>query len=430
MRISIPFSIALVGSSVAPLANGFVAPPTASWQSTTSALSMKGGFDQDAYAKSMSQAAIEQMKNLKPEDLDKMIAELDTMGGVQKTALKAMNMDVSGPDMMKKSLEMMKNNPAMIQNAQKVMESMTPDEMLEQSRKAQEQMAKMTPEEMDKVNSVMKDIPPEQMAAAAEALKQQKSASGVIDASADDDEDEGEKEMYTGPGSSSDSKVIDAMFQVAEFMSDPPSDGGVTFAGFASLPIIQLLSGDREFDLSKSELKECWADGSLGATRVDRTGFERVWKEVQEYFEDDVMGEARKEAKKQATPKKKRGADKTASTKTVGENLSPEELKAVNERMKSLSNNEVDSVLDMMETMAPGQEERLKAMGVDPSLMKQTAQMLKDNPQMREQAKKMMENMSPEEMLKASQTAQEQMKGMSKADVDKTLEELKKQNQA
>lgn len=416
--------------------------------------SQPGGFDKDAYAKSMSQAAIEQMKNLKPEDIDKMIAEMDNMGGMQKAALKAMNMDVSQvvawcafstnmmpithhsvsihslqPDMMKKSLEMMKNNPAMIENAQKVMESMTPDEMMEQSRLAQEQMAKMSPEEMDRVNAAMKDIPQEQMAAAAEALKQQKAAgSGVIDATTDDEEEEGEKEMYTGPGSSSDSKVIDSMFQVAELMSDPPTDGGVTFAGFSSLPVIQLLSGDREFDLSKAELKECWADGSLGATRVDRSGFERVWKEVQEYFEDDIMGEARKEAKKQASPKKRRGASKTEATKSVGENLSPEELKAVNERMKNLSNNEVDSVLDMMEIMAPGQEDRLRSMGVDPSLMKETAKMLKDNPQMREQAKKMMENMSPEEMLKASQTAQEQMKGMSKGDVDRTLEELKKQN--
>ncbi|KAL3934043.1 MAG: hypothetical protein SGARI_003557 [Bacillariaceae sp.] len=406
-------------------------------------MSTPGGFDKDAYAKSMSQAAIEQMKNLKPEDIDKMISEMDNMGGMQKAALKAMNMDVrkselfslwadfrlmSGPDMMKKSLEMMKSNPAMIENAQKVMESMTPDEMMEQSRLAQEQMAKMSPEEMERVNSAMKDIPQEQMAAAAEALKNQGAArsTDVIDATTEED-NQGDKEMYTGPGSSSDSKVIDAMFQVAEFMSDPPAEGGVTFAGFSSLPIIQLLSGDREFDLSQSELKECWADGSLGATRVDRSGFERVWKEVQEYFEDDIMGEARKEAKKQATPKKRRGGSKTEATKSVGDNLSPDELKAVNERMKNLSNNEVDSVLGMMETMAPGQEERLKAMGVDPALMKETAKMLKDNPQMREQAKKMMENMSPEEMLKASQTAQEQMKGMSKADVDKTLEELKKQ---
>jgi hypothetical protein len=81
---------------IAPLASGFVAPPQPTFPSTV--LRMKGGFDQDAYAKSMSQAAIEQMKNLKPEDIDKMIAELDSMGGIQKAALKAMNMDVSWVD--------------------------------------------------------------------------------------------------------------------------------------------------------------------------------------------------------------------------------------------------------------------------------------------------------------------------------------------
>jgi hypothetical protein len=63
---------------------------------SSSSLSMKNNnFDANAYAKSMSAAAIDQMKNLKPGDLDKMIAEIDSMGGVQKAALKAMNMDVS-----------------------------------------------------------------------------------------------------------------------------------------------------------------------------------------------------------------------------------------------------------------------------------------------------------------------------------------------
>jgi hypothetical protein len=51
-------------------------------------------FNADAYAKSMSAAAIEQMKNLKPGDIDRMIEELDNMNPIQKTALKAMNMDV------------------------------------------------------------------------------------------------------------------------------------------------------------------------------------------------------------------------------------------------------------------------------------------------------------------------------------------------
>ena len=95
---------------------------------------------------------------------------------------------------------------------------------------------------------------------------QKKAESDLIDSIAED--------MNKG---SEDKYVIDSMFRVGELMSDPPT-GGCTFAGFTSLPVIQLLSGDREFDLSPSELKECWKDGSLGEVRVDLSGFERVWK--------------------------------------------------------------------------------------------------------------------------------------------------------
>lgn len=358
----------------------------------------------------MAAEALEQMKNLKPEDLDEMIEEFDNMGAIQRTALKAMNMD---PDMMKKTMMMMRNNPSMIRNAQQLMETMTPEELFEQSRKAQEQLSQMTPNDLEAASKAMEKIPEEQLSAAVNALKNERSKGAVIEATTVNDDDDEKSVMDMGPGSSSDKEVIDAMFRVAEFMSDPISRGGVTFAGFASLPIVQLLSGDREADLSPSELRECWADGSLGAARVDRNGFERVWKEVQEYFEDDIMGEARKEAKKTVATKKKRGDPKPttsgpafAST-TIGESLSEEELKKVNDRVKSLSNEEVDSVLNLMEVMDPAQEARLKAMGVDPKIMQKTAQMMKENPQLREEAKKMMANMSPEDMLKASQQAQQ-----------------------
>lgn len=368
----------------------------------------------------MSSAAIDQMKNLKPEDIDKMLEEMENMNPLQKSALKAMNMD---PDMMKKTMEMMRDNPSMVANAQKVMESMSPDELLEQSRKAQEQLKNMTPQDLEAANNVIKNIPEEQMDAAVETIKSQQSSTNVIDATSDDED------MVTGPGSSSDSEVIDAMFKVAEFMSEPVIDSGVTFTGFYSLPVIQLLSGDREFDLSMSEVKECWADGSLGATRVDRVGFERVWNEVQEYFEQDIMTESRKEAKKKTSPKKKnRGSPKATTSpvaSTIGENLSKDDLEQVNERVKNLSTSEVGSVLDMMEEMDPAQEARLKAMGVDPSLMKETAAMLKENPQMREQAQKMMQNMSPEDMLKASQQAQEQMANMTEEEVQQAMNQMK-----
>mmetsp|Transcript_32787 Transcript_32787/g.35350 ORF Transcript_32787/g.35350 Transcript_32787/m.35350 type:complete len:403 (-) Transcript_32787:2593-3801(-) len=377
------------------LSNGFISSPSREYSFPSL---LKSSKDPNEFAKSMSSQAIDQMKNLKPGDIDNMLQEFENMNPIQKNALKAMNMD---PAMMKKTMEMMRDNPSMVAQAQKVMETMSPDELLEQSRMAQEQLSKMAPEDLESVNKAIKN------------------SNDAIDATVDD---EGDKSMETGPGSSSDSEVIDAMFRVGCLMSDPPTTD-VTLEGFYSLPVIQLLSGDREFDLSMRELKECWADGSLGAERVDRVGFERVWKEVKEYFEDDIMQEARKEASKKISFKKKRRDGST--TTTIGDNMSKKELEEVNDLVKNLSSNEVGSVLDTMEEMDPASEARLKSMGVDPKLMKETATMLKDNPQLREQAKQMMQNMSPEDMLKASQQAQEQMSNMSEADVKKAIEQLK-----
>jgi len=398
------------------LSHGFLSPLRIEQHCSREPSFLREKFDPKQYAENMSAAAIDQMKNLKPEDIDKMLVEMENMNPIQKNALKAMNMD---PDMMKRTMEMMRDNPSMVTNAQKVMENMSPDELLEQSRKAQEQLKDMTPQDLEAASNVMKNMPEEQMNAAVESIRAQQSSSTVIDATADDEE----VDMITGPGSSSDSQVIDAMFRVAEFMSSPPTEGGVTFTGFYSLPVIQLLSGDREFDLSMSELKECWADGSLGASRVDRAGFERVFKEVQEYFEQDIMTESRKEAqKKTQTKKKNRGSSKETQ---IGNNLSQNELEQINDKVKNLSTSEVGTVLDMMEELDPAQEARLKSMGVDPKLMQQTASMLKDNPQMREAAQKMMQNMSPDDMLKASQEAQKQMSNMSEEEVQKAIDQLK-----
>ena len=382
---------------------------------------LRSSFDPNEYSESMKAQSLEQMKNLKPEDIDKMLEEMENMNPLQAGAMKAMGMD---PAMMKKSMEMMRDNPAMIENAKKLMENMSPDELLESSKKAQEQLKNMTPEDLDRQNQVMKNIPQEQMDMAVETIKAQQTTIDV--------EDEEDADMITGPGSSSDPEVIDSMFKVAEYMSEPPTDGGVTFTGFYSLPVIQLLSGDREFDLSPSELKECWADGSLGATRVDRAGFERVWNEVQEYFEQDIMTEARKEAKKKTgTKKKNRGSPKPASAPStpatqVGANMSKDQLNAVNEQVKNMSSDDVGRMLDAMKDMGPAEESRMKAMGMDPTMMRETAKMLKENPQMAEMAQKMMQNMSPEDMLKSSQQAQAQMANMSEAEKKAALEEFKK----
>jgi hypothetical protein len=260
--------------------------------------------------------------------------------------------------MMKKTMKMMKENPQMISSAQKLMSNMTPEQLMEQSKLAQERMSGMSTEELETMNKAMTEIPAADLDKAVDVLSQQQGQPMATSS------------IEGGAGSSSDPSVLDAMFRVGELLSDPPS-GGCSFGGFAAVPVIQLLRGDREMDLAEKELKECWADGSLGATRVDRAGFERVWKEVQDYFEDDIMGEARKEARKMVS--KKSSARTTAlsspptpasPTSTVGANLSSEELSAVNERVKNLSSDEMDSMLGMMETMDPVQEARMKAMGV------------------------------------------------------------------
>ena len=103
MKIILFNLVALLGG--ANLAHGFVntnnnqmgSGVSRSQQNQPSLLQMADNnknFDADAYAKSMSAAAIEQMKNLKPGDIDRMIKELDEMNPIQKQAMKAMNMDV------------------------------------------------------------------------------------------------------------------------------------------------------------------------------------------------------------------------------------------------------------------------------------------------------------------------------------------------
>merc|ERR1712238_22504 len=170
-----------------------------------------------------------------------------------------------------------------------------------------------------------------------------------------------------------------------------------TLQAFATLPPISVLSGDRDEDLSEAELRECWADGSLGTTRVEREGFGRVWKEVSDYFEGDIMEEARKTAAKAL--KKKRTSTENEVMK-VGETMSAAEIQNASDAVKQLSGDDMDIMLDRMENMGALEESRLKGMGVDPTMMK---------------------NMSPEQMMKASEQAQSQLKGMSTEDMEEAM---------
>lgn len=225
-------------------------------------------------------------------------------------------------------------------------------------------------------------------------------------------------------GSSSDPNVIDAMYRVGEMMSQPPS-GQVTFQAFATLPPINTLSGEREQDLSKAELAECWADGSMGAVRVDRNGFERVWKEVQEYFEEDIMEEARKTSHAKVKKSRSDPATEVVGAPPVGSALTEDQMAAVNNQVKNMSDEDMTAMLEGMANLGPEEEARMKAMGADPEMMKKAASMMKSNPMMRKAAQMMMKNMSPDQMLKASQQAQQQMAGMSKEDLEKAMDNLK-----
>merc|ERR1712238_99114 len=122
-----------------------------------------------------------------------------------------------------------------------------------------------------------------------------------------------------------------------------------TLQAFATLPPISVLSGDRDEDLSEAELRECWADGSLGTTRVEREGFGRVWKEVSDYFEGDIMEEARKTAAKAL--KKKRTSTENEVVK-VGETMSAAEILKASEQaqsqLKGMSTEDMEEAMNKM----------------------------------------------------------------------------------
>ena len=278
--------------------------------------------------------------------------------------------------------------------------SMSKEELEQAAEMAKKQMENLSPELVDEAIQAMQESSMDGMKKSAPV--------GVI------------------AGSSSDPNVIDALYKVGELMSKPAT-GGVTFQAFSTLPPITVLSGERDQDLSKQELVDCWAEGSLGVTRVDRAGFERVWKEVQEYFEDDIMEEARStchpKVKKSRTSAVEANIVGSGSPR-VGGNLSEDQMKVVSEQVKTMTDDDMQQMLDGMANIGPEEEAKMRAMGADPAMMKKAAEMMKSNPMMRKAAQMMMKNMSPDQMLKASQQAQSQMANMSKEDLEKAMEQM------
>jgi len=357
------------------------------------------------------------MKNMKPEDMDRLLTEFDAMPAAQKEQLKSMGMD---PNLMKKSMEMMKQNPAIMKSAQKMMETMTPEEIASRSRTVQEQMSKMAPEQVEAAAAAMTNLSPDQIEAAAEVMQNNPMAASAAMSQVAEAPSPAAPPAFAG--SADDPDVLDAMYRCAEFMSDPPT-GKVTFRAFATLPPVAALGGTSEEDLSPRELRECWEDASLGSARVDRVGFERVWLQVREFFEDDIMEEARKTIARRKTSAPAPAV--AAPAMKVGAELNTEQLNTVNEQVKNMSDEETVRMFEEMSDMSPEQEARIKAMGVDSEMLKKTTKMMKDNPMMRKAAQAMMKNMSPEQMLKMSQQAQEQMGKMSPEEYDRTMEQFK-----
>ena len=417
-----PISLALLAMSTA---SAFVVQPQTQIARSSSNLfmspppmpdpeRMKQIMDEEAKNPENMKASAQMLKNIKPEDIDGMLREMDNMPAAQKKQLEAMGMN---PDMMRQSMEMMKANPEMARQMASMMETMTPEEMMEKSRQAQANFAGGMPTTPPPATPAVVD---------AELIKAEEQED-------DEDDEEEEDEEESEPIALPDKEILDNLYRTAEIMSDPPT-GKVTFAGFSTIPPVALLIGnDTEHDLSKKELKECWADGSLGSTRVDRVGFERVWVEVQEYFSLPVMEKAR-----ERTQNKKRGVEtpKPAATTVatppapvgvpkVGQDIPAE---ALEQQVKNMSEGDMDMMLNQMQNLTPEQEARMKAMGVDPRMMQKTASMMSSNPLMKGAAKMMMKNMSADQMMKASQQAQEQMSKMTPEEIEKKFEDLEKQS--
>merc|ERR1711935_956284 len=101
----------------------------------------------------------------------------------------------------------------------------------------------------------------------------------------------------------------------------------------------------------------------------------------------------------------------------AGQAISSEQL----EQVKNMSDSDMDAMFGQMKNMSPEVQDRMKAMGVDPKMMQKTAEMMNSNPLMKDAAKMMMKNMSPDQMKMASQQAQDQMSKMTPEKIQEAM---------
>lgn len=286
------------------------------------------------------------------------------------------------------------------------MSRMTPKQLVEQSMKARNHVKSLSPDQIKEANEAMLNMSKDKLNMAIDAAT-----------SRDETTDTDNKNVQH-----LNSKVLDIMFATAQLMSSDTEGEGVSLSGFASLPVIQMLAGgDNICELTMEELKECWDNGSQGAKTVDRNGFQRVWLEVQDYFEDDIVAVAREEANTRfdfkPLPETESGSnsENTASTlvgnkKSVPASPTPatprskddvQTLKAV-DRARNLSATNFAKVLQLLENPGEAELAHLNKMGIDPGDMENAVKMLKNNPAMQASARKMLANLSPEEIMDLS----------------------------
>ena len=384
-------------------------------------------IQQEAMNKANLKASAAQLEKASAGDFDKMLQQVENMSAAEREQMQKMGMD---PAMMRQAMQMMRDNPSMKAQVAQMMKDMTPEQIMQQSRAAQAAM---------KGQGGGVSMPAAGAAAAGAGAGAGATAStspSVTDAQIeenkedddDDDDDEEEEEPIE-----LDPEVLNAMFRVGEIMSEPPT-GGVTLAALESLPPIAALMGTADDDLTVRELREAWSAGSLGATRLDRQGFERVWAAIQEDYYNDICEEARERLVQRK--RKRRGAATAKPTSPplatttapqpppnmVGTSLTPEQLQA---SIKNMKDEDLDKMFEQMSNMSPAEEARLRSMGVDPTLMKKSASALKSNPLLRKAATMMMKNTSPEQLMKASQEAQQRMSNMTEEEKQRMLDNLK-----
>merc|ERR1711976_278220 len=76
------------------------------------------------------------------------------------------------------------------------------------------------------------------------------------------------------------------------------------------------------------------------------------------------------------TPSSVSPAPSNPTRPVVGATMSQEELAQANERVKNMSDFDMNQMSAQMQNMSPEQEARMKSMGVDPVMMKRVSAMM------------------------------------------------------